>query len=44
MFSRCAFERERLLGSLTMLTGKPYFNIPPYQSEEEIYETLSRIL
>lgn len=27
-----------------MLTGNPYFNIHPYQSEEEIYETLSRIL
>lgn len=27
-----------------MLTGDPYFNIHPYESEEEIYETLSRIL
>ena len=27
-----------------MLTGDPYFHIHPYQSEEEIYETLSRIL
>ena len=27
-----------------MLTGNPYFSIHPYQSEEEIYETLSRIL
>lgn len=27
-----------------MLTGNPYFNIHPYQFEEEIYETLSRIL
>lgn len=27
-----------------MLTGNLYFNIHPYQSEEEIYETLSRIL
>lgn len=27
-----------------MLTGDPYFHIHPYRSEEEIYETLSRIL
>ncbi|MCR4765233.1 MAG: nucleoside 2-deoxyribosyltransferase [Bacteroidaceae bacterium] len=27
-----------------MLTGNPYFIIHPYQSEEEIYETLNKII